>query len=268
MSAPLPSAPDDLALVATSRDWPAGWRVVYVVSTGSTQDLAREALRAGAPSRTIYVADHQTAGRGRQGRRWVTPLGAALTFSVVFYENDFRVGRPVPHHYTLAVSTALVTTIESLAPGLEPRIKWPNDVLLGDRKVAGVLAESAWNGEQLSVVVGVGINVRTTPAGLAGLPTATSLHIAGATGVSRGGVLHGFVRHLDAWLDRPARELFNAWNSYLWGRGQRLRVRDLAGEDPPIERDVVFLGAEPDGAIRLRLADGREVRTVSAELIL
>lgn len=268
MSAPLPPAPDDLAQVAASSDWPAGWRVVYVASTGSTQELAREALRAGVASRTIYVADHQAAGRGRQGRTWVTPAGEALTFSIGFCEHDAPAERPAPHRYTLAVSVALVATIEGLGAGLEPRIKWPNDVLLGDRKVAGVLAESAWNGERLSVVVGVGINVRTTPAGLAGLPTATSLHIAGATRVSRGGVLHGFVRHLDAWLDRPARELFNTWNSYLWGRGQRLRVRDLAGEDPAIERDVVFLGAEQDGAIRLRLADGREVRTVSAEIIL
>lgn len=268
MSAPLPPVPDDLAQVAATRDWPPGWQVAYVASATSTQDLAREALRAGVACRTIFVADHQTAGRGRHGRAWITPAGGALTLSIVFCHDEASRQRMVPHRYTLAASVALVATIEILAPGLEPRIKWPNDVLVGDRKVAGVLAESTWNGDQASVVVGVGFNVRTTPAGLAGLPSATSLHILGATGVSRGAVLRTFVRYLDDWLDRPAAELFDTWNSYLWGRGQRLRVRDLAGDDPATEQDVVLLGAEPDGALRLRLPDGREVRTVSAELIL
>ena len=152
---------------------PPGWTATYLESVPSTQDVAREAAAAGSPGRTIFVANLQTAGRGRQGRSWIAPAGAALMLSTLFRERGTEL---FPHRYTMAVSVALAQAIEQLAPGLKPEVKWPNDVMLGGRKVAGVLAESTWNEQDLAVIVGVGINVNTSAADLAeAAPTATSI---------------------------------------------------------------------------------------------
>src|SRR5579859_3747757 len=143
-------------------------------------------------------------------------------------------------------------------------IKWPNDVLLNDRKVAGVLAETTWDGEQLVAIVGVGINVRTDPADLAavGAP-ATSLKLASQQDVDRGRLLRAFVERLDAGLERSAPARHAAWEARLWGRGQRLHLSDLG-----IDEDVIVLGADPDGSLRVRRRDGTERRTTTGELIL
>ena len=154
--------------------------------------------------------------------------------------------------------------IEELVPGLRPAIKWPNDVLLNDRKVAGVLAETSWDGLQLLAIVGVGINVRTESADLAAVGgAATSLNVASGQDVDRGRLLSAFVRRIDAWLERPAAERYAAWEARLWGRGQRLRLVDLGREE-----EVIVLGAAPDGSLRVRLSDGTERLTTTGELIL
>jgi BirA family transcriptional regulator, biotin operon repressor / biotin---[acetyl-CoA-carboxylase] ligase len=238
---------------------PAGWSLRYAESVTSTQDMARAAARAGAPDRTICLADHQTAGRGRRGRHWLASPGSALTFSILF-----RAGEPRPQRYTMLVSLALVDAIRELAPGLEPRIKWPNDVMLGERKVAGVLAEAEWHGDALLLVVGAGVNVTTSPAQLAGVgQAATSLLVASGRAVAREALLLAVVRQLDRRWDRSPHELHLEWAGRLWGLGQRLPLVDGG-----VREDVVVLGVEEDGRLRVRLPDGSERRTATGELIL
>jgi BirA family biotin operon repressor/biotin-[acetyl-CoA-carboxylase] ligase len=240
---------------------PLGWRARYFASVGSTQDEARTAARAGAPSRSLFVADVQTAGSGRQSRAWLAPPGTALLLSVLWRES---VRTPRPWRWTALASLALVGAIEHTAPGLEPSIKWPNDVLLDGRKVAGVLAESSWDGEQLLVIVGVGINVSSSAPDLSAIDAnATSLALSFGHVVDRGQLLHAFVDVLDRLAALPHEEVMARWQQHLWGRGQRLRLLDVGAEE-----EVVVLGAELDGSLRVRLADGSERLTTTGELIL
>ena len=118
--------------------------------TDSTNDRARELAEAGAPSGTVVTAAEQTAGRGRRGRRWAAPPGAALLYSAILRPLD-RGDALLP----LAVPLAVCDAIEAVAP-VECRVKWPNDVWIAERKVAGVLIEARppeW------AVIGVGVNL-------------------------------------------------------------------------------------------------------------
>ena len=253
-----PSESSDLE--AAVRRLPAGWSGTYRASLASTQDEARALAKAGAPSRTLVVADFQHAGRGRQGRTWLASPGVALLVSIVLRAP----GPPRPWRSTALASVALVEAIEDVVPGLVPAIKWPNDVLLDGRKVAGILAEASFDGQEQTTIVGLGTNVATTAAELAGIgQPATSLSLAAGRPVERGRLLLALVARLDAWLERSEEALRRRWEERLWGRGQRLRLAETDGE-----REVVVLGVEPDGALRVRLADGRIIRTVTGELIL
>jgi BirA family biotin operon repressor/biotin-[acetyl-CoA-carboxylase] ligase len=251
-------ASDDLAQALQTL--PPEWHGHSFDVVDSTQDEARAAVRRGAPSRSIFVADYQRAGRGRQGRAWLAGPGDALMLSMVFSE---RATEPIPWRWTSLASVALAESVQELLPMLEPAIKWPNDVLLDDRKVAGILAETTSDGQQLVAVVGVGVNVNSPLASLEAVGAhATSLRIASGQPVDRGRLLLTFLRRIDVWYARPWPELHAAWQARLWGRGQRLRLLDLGREE-----EVVVLGAELDGSLRVRLADGTERHTTTGELI-
>ena len=133
--------------------WPPGWQVTEVVETGSTNAdlLARVDT---APDRTVLRADHQTAGRGRLDRTWDAPPGANLLVSLLFREVPDD-----PTELTHRVGLAIVDTARELA-GVEASLKWPNDVVVDDAKLAGILAQRAPNGV---VVVGAGINLGWAP---------------------------------------------------------------------------------------------------------
>jgi BirA family transcriptional regulator, biotin operon repressor / biotin---[acetyl-CoA-carboxylase] ligase len=139
--------------------WPAGWTVEYVDVTGSTNtDLL--ATAAERPDRSVRVTGHQTAGKGRLDRRWDAPPGANLLVSILFHT--------VPEHpseLTRRVALAAVDACRQVA-GAEVALKWPNDLLVDDRKLAGILAERHAAG---SVVVGMGLNVGWAPEGAARL---------------------------------------------------------------------------------------------------
>lgn len=242
-------------LDAAVRGLPPPWRATFLESVDSTQDEARKAAGRGAPDRTLFVADFQRAGRGRQGRSWLAPPGTALLMSMLFRDPS---AKPVPFRWTSLAAVSLVEAIAGLVPDAHPRIKWPNDVLVDGRKVAGVLAESAWNGLELTIVVGVGVNVSVDAQVLEPFG-ATSLNGA----VDRGDLLRAFVQRLDAWLARTPDQLRQRWERCLWGRGQRVRLLDLGREE-----EAVVLGTEPDGSLRVRLQDGSERVTSTGELIL
>ena len=175
---------------------------------GSTQDAARRLART-LPTRcdgAVVVADEQTAGRGRLGRAWLSPPGTAVTFSTLFRTTPGAVDR-----LTFATSVALC---DALAPPLETaghdcRIKWPNDLYVGDRKLAGILVEQA---DDLAVI-GVGINVSLDPAALPPelQPVATSLAALGVQ-LDRLAVLAAVLQALDLALRHtPEAQLLDAW---------------------------------------------------------
>jgi BirA family transcriptional regulator, biotin operon repressor / biotin---[acetyl-CoA-carboxylase] ligase len=172
-------------------------RVAVVAETASTNaDLLDDAT---APDRSVLVAEHQLAGRGRLDRSWVSPPGAGLTFSVLL-----RPAVPLEHWgwLPLLAGVALHEAVGALS-GAPVALKWPNDLLAGAgvppvsySKVAGVLAQT--NGA--AVVVGIGLNVSTTQAELP--PGATSLALCGAVAVDRGALLAAILGRLDSWVAR------------------------------------------------------------------
>jgi BirA family biotin operon repressor/biotin-[acetyl-CoA-carboxylase] ligase len=169
------------------------WTAIGVVrQTGSTNadllDLAARGLNDGS----VLVAEEQTAGRGRQGRSWVSPPGSALTFSVLL-----RPERIPPERLGWVPLVAGTATAVRALTGLDARLKWPNDVLIGGRKLAGILAEVAGN----AIVVGIGLNVSSDPgelpAGPGGLPP-TSL-LAEGVPVARDVLLIEILRAFGQW---------------------------------------------------------------------
>jgi BirA family biotin operon repressor/biotin-[acetyl-CoA-carboxylase] ligase len=182
---------------------------LHLRSVGSTNAKARELADAGAPHGTLVTASEQTAGRGRQGRSWVTPPGTAIAASVIVREFDDL----LPLRAGLAVA--------DLAGGAA-RVKWPNDVLLDGRKVAGILVEARapdW------AVVGIGVNVVSVPPEVADI--ATSL---GRSDVEE--ALADLLAALDARVAQPSSEILAA-----------LRERDAL-----LGRRVSWTGGEGVGA--------------------
>ncbi len=174
------------------------WREVRVTeSTGSTNaDLAAHARRGGAEG-TVLAAEAQVAGRGRLGRSWVSPPRAALTFSVLL--RPAAVPASAWGWLPLLAGLAVVAAVRGCT-GVDALLKWPNDVMAEDRKLAGILAEQA--GE--AVVIGIGLNVFATRAELP-VARATSLVLEGAASPDRNLLLAGILREMETRYRRLAR---------------------------------------------------------------
>jgi BirA family biotin operon repressor/biotin-[acetyl-CoA-carboxylase] ligase len=186
----------DAAAVRTALAGPPGfWAGIDVVAeTGSTNEDLLEAARRGAPEGTVLVAESQTAGRGRQGRSWETRPGAGLTCSMLLRPVSVAPARRgwVP----LLTGVAAAAAVGEVA-GVDARLKWPNDLLAGGGKLAGILAEQAGD----AIVVGVGLNVTARADELP--PTgATSLALLGASRTDREPLLISLLRNLAAWYLR------------------------------------------------------------------
>ena len=168
------------------------WRAVEVTEvTGSTNADLLERAAGGAPEGTVLVAEAQTAGRGRMGRAWVSRPGAALTFSVLLRP---VVVPPARRGWIPLLAGVAIASAVAAAAGLDARLKWPNDVLVGGRKLAGILAEQAAG----AVVVGVGLNVSARRDELP-IETATSLALEGAPGTGRQQLLGAALGELERW---------------------------------------------------------------------
>lgn len=166
--------------------WAERWGVPLLevhARLDSTNDCARRIARAGAPSFSVVIADEQTRGRGREGRRWLSPAGAGLWMTVVL------VARPSGHPTVpLLVGIAAARALEQVCPDLRAEIEWPNDLIVAGRKVGGILCES-WDNDAGSrgMAIGTGINISQRaedfPPELR--DRASSLCAMGATSVSR-----------------------------------------------------------------------------------
>lgn len=225
----------------------------YFSSIGSTNDEALVWAAQGAPDLSLVVADEQTAGRGRAGRKWYTPPGAALAFSVILRPS----AADTPLH-TRTVGLAALAVAESLRTrSLASQIKWPNDILVDGRKVAGILLESVWVGALVDfAIVGIGVNVSgsAVPLDRALNFPATSLEAALGRSPDRAGLLHDILAALLAWRAQIGTDGFmQAWERLLAFRGQRVQIHE--GGQPALTG--LLAGLEPDGSLRLEDPDGR-----------
>lgn len=240
----------------------------------STNERALRWAEDGAPEGSTVVADHQTDGRGRQGRGWQARPGQSLTFSVVLRPGGFSRQRAAPRPaclrrlLPLAGGLAVCEAVAEVAGAPTPRLKWPNDVLLGGRKCCGVLAETVSAGSATGpVVLGIGLNV-----GQRGFPSVpdeatppTSLLLAaGPPAPERAALLADVLARLEACYDTllagKGRSVRDACTERLANRGKRVAVRRLASG----ERIAgIVRGLAPDGALRLQTSAGTE-RTLRA----
>ncbi len=162
-------------------------RLYYKSETGSTNDDALNLAKAGAKPGTVVVAESQTHGRGRRGARWVSPAGTSLAFSYLTHDLQITDCRLPP---SLVAGLSCVQALETL--GISTQVKWPNDLLLNGKKLAGILTEA--NGPHLVIGIGINVNVTTFPAELKS--SATSLSLESGEQLSREHVLAALITHL------------------------------------------------------------------------
>jgi len=220
---------------------------------GSTNDVAKELGRIGRADGTVVFAREQTAGRGRRGRVWHSPPGN-LYVSLLL-----RPDAPAPRAAQLGFVAALGlgdAVLDIAGKAIDPRYKWPNDVLVRGRKLAGILLESETgaDGRLDFVVIGVGVNILVTPEDVE-YPS-TSLAAEGVAGVTPEEVLAAFAKRFGRWERRWQRVGFapvrKAWLARAAGLGEQIRVR--------LERTTLhgrFVGLDHDGTLLLDTADGR-----------
>lgn len=240
----------------------AGWqhlrRVEVLEACTSTNDVAARLADEGAPDGTVVVAEHQTAGRGRRGAPWFDLPRRNLLFSLLLRPTRLpaRLAPVLGFHLGLALVEALDPPRERHPPAAgRPRLKWPNDVLLGGRKVGGLMAELSEDADgSLRVILGVGLNINLAssdiPPDLADV--ATSFGICGGIPLDRTNVLLDILLAIDT--ARPGWEApapADAWNRRAAWRNEEIVVR--TGDD---ERRGVFVGLRADGALLLRPAAG------------
>ncbi|MCB9136547.1 MAG: biotin--[acetyl-CoA-carboxylase] ligase [Anaerolineales bacterium] len=235
----------------------------YFETTGSTNDEAMAWFTADPPNLSVIVADEQTAGRGRAGRRWVTPRGAALACSVLLHPDQV-----VPDALSLVNGLGALAVSEALQKmGLASMIKWPNDVLLDGRKVAGILPEAQWMGEKLrGVVVGMGVNVarEAVPPAIGVNFPAGCVEDAWGQPVAREELLREVLTAFIFWLGALGTPRFiQTWETRLAFRDENVRIL------PPVGAPVLgqLLGLTKHGNLRLRV-EGREQMVMVGEIHL
>ena len=233
-----------------------GCRLVYREVVGSTMDEAAALADAGCPEGTVALAAMQTAGRGRMRRRWFGGPDDNVAFSVVLRPDRSRVSQ-----LNMVASLGVASAVERVA-GVEATVKWPNDVRVGGRKLAGILIESAMHAKGLShAVVGVGINVNLDPPAFPEIAeTATSLMAETGAPVDRAETLRAVLEDMDDLYAevRGGESLTGRWASRLDTLGTTVRVRwrdrEMVGRATGVDDEGNLLLAGPDGSIRTAIA--------------
>ncbi len=242
----------------TTLAWPAGTSLKHFIEIDSTNEEVRRLAAAGERGPVWIAADRQTAGRGRRGRVWESPVGnlsASLLIAPGKSANECA-------QLSFVAAIAAADAASSFAPAVEIKVKWPNDVLAGGKKLAGILLESASgaDGALTYLAIGIGMNLAHFPSdtefpatSLAALGIPTPLPRDALTQLAA-----HFAKWYDIWMTDGFSPIHDAWLARAAGLGTRIRAR-LTSE----ETVGVFEGIDQTGALILREAQGR-TRTISA----
>ena len=219
----------------------------YFDSIGSTNNEGLAWATKGAKDLSLVIADEQTAGRGRLDRKWYTPRGTALAFSLILQPTAGE----KPYLSRIVGLAALAVTDCLRARGLISQIKWPNDILLSGRKVSGILVESIWSGEEIdALVIGIGVNVLkdAVPSEELLLFPATSLEEFLGPLVERENILRDVLAGMIALRPHLGSDSFiTSWEKALAFRGELVQVEQ--GDGSLLTGKL--LGLESDGSLRL-----------------
>jgi BirA family biotin operon repressor/biotin-[acetyl-CoA-carboxylase] ligase len=247
---------DERTLRASLRDLPLG-ELRYFPSVSSTNDEALAWAAQGGMDMSIVIADEQTSGRGRQGRKWFTPPDSALAFSLLMRPTTEEV--PFISRIVGLAALALAEAIRSYSIPVE--IKWPNDILISGRKAAGILVESVWNGETIDCsVIGVGLNIvqaSVPPQEMLTFPAASLEDILGEASVPpREMILRDILQAFIALRPQLTKdELITRWEAALAFRGQEVEVIESEGET----LQGTIAGLDPEGRLLVKDDHGKRV---------
>ena len=243
---------DVVAALAALRERRADARldVRWHASLPSTMDAASALAHEGAPHGVVVVAEHQTQGRGRRGTTWASPSGAGLYFSFIARPSGASVAR-----LTLAVGVAVRDGIVA-ATGLAPELKWPNDLLVGKRKLAGILAEGLAIGtSNHAVIIGVGVNVQPAAYPPEVSARATSIEDELGRRIDRGLLFGEILISLWDWLAQLGQspgDILQAWRAASPNAiGTRVEWEGRSGVTAGIDDDGALLVQTPSGVERI-----------------
>lgn len=240
--------------------------VRYFEVTGSTNDEALRWASAGAADSCLVIANQQTRGRGRLGRRWFTAPGSGLAFSLVILPSMAEQART--SNFTALGALAVCQAIETLTE-IPAQIKWPNDILLQKKKTAGILVEANWLGDTIqNLVIGIGVNVgvkSVPPPGELFFP-ATCLEEAAGKPVDRLDLLREILSGIYSWRAVLNEGVFhNAWDKRIAFKGEWVSLENAAGGEA-LKGQVV--GLDDSGSLVLRTPSGKNVYAAAGDLKL
>lgn len=251
----------------------------YYEEIDSTNEEIKRLIRSGCPEATVASAGTQTAGKGRRGHSWISPVGVSVATSIALYPVHVPTEK-IPR-LTIVSAMAVAEAVEELYP-LKTQIKWPNDILINNRKICGILTEAdASNNHVNYVVVGIGVNVhhRSFPPEIADMATSLDIELdrlrqqssapdsSSASGealvnnipeqASRKAVTEAIWRHFLYHYER-FEEKAGSLDSILSGYNERLvnKDRQVRILDPKGEYEATALGMNSEGKLTIRLADG------------
>ncbi len=233
------------------------WDPVLLVETASTNDVARDQARKGAQAGFLVAASRQTKGRGRLGRNWESPPGRGLYVSIVV-RPDLAMSEA--GQLPILTSLALRDAVEAVA-GVQPQIKWPNDLMLNGRKLAGVLIETEQKaGRLVFAVIGMGLNVRHEADDFSPdvRELATSLYLATGRAYRRVDLLVALLGAFERRLAQPFAEAREAWAASSLTLGQRVTLTTARGR-----KYGQAIGLDESGALLVR-GDSGEIETITA----
>lgn len=238
-----------------------GREFLYFDTLSSTMDEIFRRGVEGAPEGVVVCAETQTRGRGRLGRSWTSPKGKGIYLSVLVRP---KVSPMEATKLTLLSAVALCEAVRR-STGLNVAIKWPNDLLIEDRKLAGILTEMSAEVDRVNFVgIGIGLNVNTPAAHLP--PQATSLKIEAGRSFSRADMVREILRSLDEWYLRWLKEgdrvVLTRWKELSATLGKSVRV--LEGN---FSCEGTAVGLAPDGGLLVRLSDGKMVKKMSGDVV-
>lgn len=256
---------DELSAQAILNGLRSSWlgrNVLFHEKTDSTNSVAVSLAQQGAPEGTLVIADEQTAGRGRLGRPWVAPHGTCLLFSLLFRPSlEARRAQGL----TMVCGLGLRQAVRDVT-GLPAQLKWPNDLLLHDRKAGGMLTElSAQVGRLDYVVVGIGLNVNVDAAQLPPQFHAASLLTELGRSVSRVQLLQRALEDIEARYHTLQAGLWplQEWSAALDTLGKQVQLNTAEGVlDGQVE------GVDEQGALLVRQDDGRVQRVLEGDIVL
>jgi BirA family biotin operon repressor/biotin-[acetyl-CoA-carboxylase] ligase len=246
----------------------------------STNDEAWRWIDSGAPHAALVIADEQTAGRGRSHRHWVTVAGSALAFSLVLLSPPLG-----PQHIQRLTGLGALAVCQALQKlySIKAEIKWPNDILLGQRKVGGILAETRWQGDELkAAVIGIGINIAPQSVSPQNLPVeklnfpVTCVEAEVDHPVNRLECLHEILETVFQWIEQlSSHEFLAAWEDKLAYRDQWVElsmVNPTSSTQAQFEADPVsmgkLVGLDSNGSLKLLTQAGSVITVQIGELQL